>query len=987
MIDYSINAQTTKSKNPLNAYRSYNYIFTLAALRKEALADPEYYRKNDDYFVIAKSGGKGSAGIQSPAPSATSNTIDSMSSSSDLIAEFNRSSPGRFDFYINNVQISAVVGGNEDTSMSLSNLLDFEILEPYSMSGFIAALQVSAVAAGWDQYRQCSYLLKMEFLGYPDGIDLPETAESVPNSTRYFVFTFRNIEIDVTEGGARYQCHCVAYNETGFGEPASLKSNIQITGSNVGTILKNFADKLNQAMRSDATAIKNEATKCDQYEIVMPKVDNTGIVSDSYDEFWNSCTITDLLKTPAVYAFADPGIVKSKTDTVRYDPDPNAPAIFFAEKANIHECIASIIRDSDYTKNLIKEFPNNVDQYGMIKYFMIHLEVEHLDKMDDKTNKPLFKYRYVVIPYKMHYTRLPLTLHSTVDTSKLITKVNREYDYIYSGANIDVLKFNLKFNSLYFLPIASALGDTKGQPAAVDTVQPDNYINPALISKPTSDSQASSLGVQPIRAYPDFTQVNPKGVANSGQPQGEAIASLAKVIHQAILENVDQSSGEIEIIGDPYYLTMGTIGNYRPTANADGTLGEGEAPASIEDVLIIIAFRKPTDIDPVTGEAMFDEILAPYSGIFRVIRINSTFKDGVFTQRLSIVRMPGQVLDTNIASKPRTPMIETTPDSANLATPKPAESVSTLRADPNSLLSSITSGLPVAGLPNNLSQLIPSAIGGLAGKVTSAAAGMVTWGATAASAGMPNITGAGLASTTLESGLSNVSAIGSSAMAAATNLGSGAANILSGVGSKVAGLTSANASIAGSLGINTSNLSGLSSNLQSKVASQLTDAIKTIPAGVDVNKAVKDGLILNNIPKSGLANIPITQPLAFAPPAVPNLTDIKAIINRGGSLANIPGASSIPGVDKLLASSGIKLPSGLGLDAASVAGKLATAQSGLGSITGQSLSVEASIGSISSVVPSGLPNVSNISSSVVSKFGSVSANAASPLTTIMKSVS
>jgi hypothetical protein len=143
---------------------------------------------------------------------------------------------------------------------------------------------------------------------------------------------------------------------------------------------------------------------------------------------------------------------------------------------------------------------------------------------------------------------------------------------------------------------------------------------------------------------------------------------------------------------------------------------------------------------------------------------------------------------------------------------------------------------------------------------------------------------------------------------------------------------------------------------------------------------------LNNIPKSALANIPVTQPIAIAPIAETNLADIKSILDRGGSLANLPGASSIPGVSSLLPSTNITLPSGLGLDAASVAGKLSTAQAGLGSITGQIPSIEASIGSISSVVPSGLPNVSDISSSVVNKFGSVSAATNSPLSTIMKSV-
>ena len=74
----TLNAKTTKAKNPLNSFRSYNYIFTLASLKKTALTDPESYRINQDYFVIARSGGKGSTGIIPPTDANTSDitTID-----------------------------------------------------------------------------------------------------------------------------------------------------------------------------------------------------------------------------------------------------------------------------------------------------------------------------------------------------------------------------------------------------------------------------------------------------------------------------------------------------------------------------------------------------------------------------------------------------------------------------------------------------------------------------------------------------------------------------------------------------------------------------------------------------------------------------------------------------------------------------------------------------------------------------------------------
>ena len=45
----------SNKSNPLNSYSSYNYVFTLASLRREALTDPDSYRDKNNFFVIAKS--------------------------------------------------------------------------------------------------------------------------------------------------------------------------------------------------------------------------------------------------------------------------------------------------------------------------------------------------------------------------------------------------------------------------------------------------------------------------------------------------------------------------------------------------------------------------------------------------------------------------------------------------------------------------------------------------------------------------------------------------------------------------------------------------------------------------------------------------------------------------------------------------------------------------------------------------------------------
>jgi hypothetical protein len=977
------------STNPLNNYRSYNYVFTLAALSKNALTDPNSYRDSAEYYVIAKSGGKGSGGLKSPALDITGQNTSSPADNAALVDSFNKNSPGRFDFYLNNVEIETIMSGSEKTSMSVATKIAFEVFEPYSMTGFIEALQVSAVASGRDSYMNCSYLLKMEFIGYPDGEDLPEKAQIVPNSTRYFVFKFTGLDIDVTEQGARYKCTGVPFNEAGFGDPSILKSNIKIKGNTVGAIFKSFQDSLNEMSQSNAGAEKdtNSKNKCDTYEIAPRKV-VSGITTEA-DTMWDDVKVIELLKDSAVYSFPDPGTVGSSTSTTYTLSQTTEASVTFAERANIHECIISIIRDSQYIPQILKDEKLKADAHGMVDYFMVHLETEETGIYDDAHHRPFYHYRYVVIPYKMHYSRLPGTIKNTIDTTGIASRANRRYDYYYTGKNVDIKTFNLKFNTLFFQAMPIALGNKKDLPAVRGSFQSPSYTNPSLISKPQDETQQSNMGTQPIKNYPDFTAVNPKGISNANQPSSDPYAAMAKTMHQAVLDNVDQCTAEIDIIGDPYYLVTGGMGNYKPTTNSDGTAGEGEAPYTTSDVMIVLTFRNPIDIDEVTGEAIFDQKLVPYSGVFRVITVRNEFKDGVFNQRLNLIRLPAQLIDTNVAPKKQAAIADQKDDPANNSTPVPAAIPSTLRADPTSLAASFAKGLPLNGLPGNLSNLVSSGIGSLSGLASSALSGAtaaasaaVSWGTTALSAGVPN--GGNLAET-ISAGVPTISSVGStlgtSQIAAVNSLNSNAAaGLLSGASANIAGLTS-NATAVGS------QVSGLSSNLTSKVPSQISEALATIPGGVDVNLAVKNGVILTNIPKVNLPNIPTTQPFAIAPPPGVSLTDIKAILDRGGSLANIPGASTIPGVGNLLASYPTPaLPSGLGLDASSVAGKLSTVQSGIGGITGQASSIEAGLSNISSYVPSGVPNVSSIDTSVVSKFGSVSSLASSPLSTLMKSV-
>lgn len=1054
----------TNKKNVLNSYRSYNYVFTLASLSKRALTDPLSYRENNDYFVIAKSGGKGTAGIAltnsfnagSITPNAGAGrstpgyvdprrldltSADKAVPLSDygktFLDRFNTSSPGRFDFFIDNVNIDTIMNGGESNGLSTATKIEFEITEPYSMTGFIEALQASALAAGYDQYINTPYLLKMEFIGYPDELDLPETAQVVPRATRYFVFSFTGMEISVTEAGARYQCKGVPHNERGFGEPSKLKTNIKIAGNNVGQILTNFAAEINEAKSKEAVSEKDPTKKnnYDRYEIIYPNVDNTGIVLNSTNTNLTSATLGNLLKSSANYAFSDPGEkTNTSTTTVLYKNNPTSPVASFAEGSSIQECITSIIRDSSYTQAILKDFPKNVDKAtGTVPYFIVNIETEDTNIMNETTHKPYCIYRYVILPYKLNYKRIPLA--PTVDTLDTMLIASRQYDYLYTGSNVDIKSFKLNFNTLFFQAIPKAMGNAPGLASQSKSTGPSGASTVSAPTTPASDIQQSAFGVARVMADSSRGEIQTGNTPNSGLRQlDDPYDALSRNLHQAILDNVDQCTAEVDIIGDPFYLVTSGMGNYRPKLTP-GNIGEtldGEASYNLGDVMILLTFRNPVDISEVTGEAIFNDNVVSYSGLFRVTTVATKFNDGVFTQRLNLLRIPAQYIDTRIPIAPSASILNVTQNAEQAATTPPPTPVSTVRSSSDSLAASIAAGLPVTGLPGTLSSLANSIGGSLAGFTAGATAvgsllSQVSGGAGASAlAGLSNISStirlassglsaasssiqsagasigqltataqsagisgaANLAKTTLASGLSSVSQIGTTALSAANSLGAGAASLVSGIGAKIDSLKGSQAALASQLGGDTSKLSGLSPALQSKLTKEITDAVNTIPPGVDVASAVKSGLLLNNIPKSALTNIPSTQPMAVAPSAMPNLADIKAILSQGGSIANIPGASSIPGVAALLsASSRITLPTGLGLDSASIAGKLSTIQSGLGAITGQVPSIEGALNSISAAVPTGLPTMSGVASSVVSKFGSISAAVSSPLDIIMKSKS
>lgn len=717
-------------KNVLNSYRSATYNFTLAALRKSLVDKPDQLREKEIDLVILRSGGKGTAGMSTSVDAIerkTSETaVDELgnqniyldTSGSKLVEDFNKESPGRFDMFIDNVEIKTLMAFSEQGSVTLPTAIKFEVFEPYSVNGFIEALHVSAIAAGYPSYLQASFVLKVEFIGYPDKDTLP-VAVPIPNTVRYFPLGLTGVEVDISERGTRYTCTAVPYEQRAYGSPDVIKKGVNATGNTVKEILTDLLKKnIAEITKNSDEKTRNIKGMSDEYEVAFPTWDPVKGFDYSNDNVIAGKVFAQIDSDSILFSLNDPTKGSNRNDSVKKEivTISTPPQVQFPEGIKIHEAITAIVRDSRYVRDIIQK--PEVDPYGFIDYFSIRIEVSNLDKINPQTQKPYQKFTYVVAPYKVHYTRIPGLGTRIKNEAELKRLSLREYNYIYTGMNVDVINFKLQFNTLYFEAVPAQLGNTD-QVATKETPKRTETADKKIAEPIGEQSAPDPTARQQVLSDASQTKINAGDQVTAGQPLSE-YAAMAKSIHESITNSkASMITGEIEILGDPFYLVTGGMGSYNPTPvqNKKGHLGEGEAAYNYGEVLININFRNPIDIGNLNqgGFLNFDKRRAPFSGVYQVTEVSSTFKNGDFRQRLNIIRIPGQVVDQDIKSEDPTEYYGDKENPDKQVIPETSRALApSQRLTEGAALSNIGRGTPITGLPGQLSNFT-NATGGLGG--------------------------------------------------------------------------------------------------------------------------------------------------------------------------------------------------------------------------------------------------------------------------------
>ncbi len=642
-----------KEENVLHNFKSYNCIFTLAALsRKDVGVRRPPTTIREDYLIIS-SAGKSKVGF-TPGGSGTANAASS------LIEVFNTISPGRFNFYFEDIQINSLIGFDGRTALSKATQIDFVVIEPYGINGFFEALQVAAVAAGYTDFRAATFLLGIEIIGYAD--DIIATPLIAPYNlgtlgNRFFPIIITEIELEAGPTGTRYMVKALPTNEMMMGIRNEMPANINITGQTVGQILENMMEQINKALAAQFQSSKIDEDfgrgNHDSYKIEFPK--NAADPSGAKNDLLMNSNVASVFAENVNYQFSNPAkeAAKQNQGRVRLGPGDFA-AVQFRSGASITDCIAAIVRDCELMQQRVTAAVNQgLDANEMIEYFFVHIETKYKDTYNNDLNRYNFDITYQILPYKVHVNRIPDAVSKQpriVNTSFYNDIVFRKYKYLYTGENRDIVNFSLKLNALYFQQLPLRLGTNDPQAPGVNARVEVTPKDPSTLnSKNThlSEPQNAQLsGFDRIELYVNYAMKNsPQAVGEPTRPvDTNPYLNMAKNFYFSIQNSIDLIEVELEIVGDPFFLIQGGVGGIRSeTENANtGITLTGEANHMAGEVYISIEFFTPSDIDEKTGLLGGTANLpVAYSGIYRVVEANSRFYEGQFKQRLRCLRVPG----------------------------------------------------------------------------------------------------------------------------------------------------------------------------------------------------------------------------------------------------------------------------------------------------------------------------------------------------------
>lgn len=600
--------------NPLEDFATYNYLFTLACVTPGEVNATSYRNKLNN--IIFSSAGR-------------------------FDADRVQTAYGAPEYFVDNVEMKGVVVPTPGAGNTIQLKINFEIFEPFSMGLFLQSAQEAALICGYKNYLDnAPYCLKLEFKGQKT------TGEFDEIGPYYFLCKLNKIEFTVTEAGSRYRVETIPYNHQLFNETINTAFNdIKLTGKTAKEVLVDNPDnslivQLNN--REKKLVDEKKKTFPDIYSILFVPCDWGGPNPFEPEkggslEFSPASTGgTEVFKRQGDVDGGDGKIIRGKMTI-----NPKEKTLQFSQGTSLTNII-------DYTVLSTKEArenasnPSKIDSSGYITWWRLDVDIKLLEfdsAIKDYQKEIIFR----ITPFKVHHTVFAGPESKAKGVGKIKATLAKEYNYIYTGINTDILRFDIQIKNAFF----QAIDPNKAEKTAVQANPGTNAsVPPEAPKTEASEGQASvSESANAPRALPNLQIGNLPFKAGSGQMDSKQ--KLANEFYMAAITNKgDMMQLNMEILGDPYWLPENGQGNYHPSGGgtpiADGTMNHENI-----DIFVGVNFRTPIDARGGDGLMTFanGENKSPFSGLYKIQEVVHTFSGGLYKVLLKGPRMSAQDVD------------------------------------------------------------------------------------------------------------------------------------------------------------------------------------------------------------------------------------------------------------------------------------------------------------------------------------------------------
>jgi hypothetical protein len=470
----------------------------------------------------------------------------------------------------------------------------------------------------------------------------------VDGTKRYFPLKLTSVDFTVTAGGSEYTVEAIPYNEQALSdEVQAIKEDIDIKGITVEDFLVNgiegndsLQDVLNTRELNQKEADSKKAS--DFYLITFMdengsptgnKIGDAKITRNAYDQ--------------GNQLFGEPEPVEGNEGAFQRGNivlHPEERRINFKKGTRIQEIIEELVLLSEFARNWIDQEP---DADGMKEWFKIRTvtypQAVSPENTAQRGRLPRV-YWFQISKFKYHSSKTNSPSVKAKGFENLKNQAVKEYNYIYSGQNDDILDFNIEFNTAFFNTLQADLAQLAqdkivgGDDRAIEQEQDGT-------PKVNSGAAQNARGGEAVASIEDSPRTN-TGSTGGGVEQSTK-NNIARTFNELVLNGVDLLTMNLQILGDPYYIADEEVGSYTsqasslsPNINEDGSISYSK-----REVDVLVNFKTPIDIGR-DGFMQFPNVktesVGQFSGLYQVITVRNSISENKFTQELELIRRRNQ---------------------------------------------------------------------------------------------------------------------------------------------------------------------------------------------------------------------------------------------------------------------------------------------------------------------------------------------------------